>query len=350
MVPHRQINCCAFLLTFLGLAFSLPAAEAPLPPEVQQKLDVLTAGYEAFALKSVSIPYEEGFKALNAKVRPALERESTAAAKRKDLAGLVRIKADLERIDKNEVLPDADDSQLAAPLVVFYTTYKNELAKLDAARKTNFADAKQRYDKGLAQVQDVMTTSKQVDAALHIKKMRDDLVKVDNPPSPQSAPAGNSAPGTPAAADGLAAVEMIGELGTFEDGAMPYTNRQQPVFAVAKAPATLKGLSFIKVARALKTVSNIKVTKPGRIYVACCELDRGAKTVVDQEYLVSQGFEKAKMSFVVNDMSLAVYRKEVDKSLTLNPADANCGFFVIGNITATAQESKPAPKAGEQAK
>ena len=79
-------------------------------------------------------------------------------------------------------------------------------------------------------------------------------------------------------------------------------------------------------------------------------MDRGAKTVVDQEYLVSQDFEKARMSFVVNDMSLAVYRKEVDKSLTLKPADANCGFFVIGNITATAPESKPAPKTGEQTK
>ncbi len=187
MVPHRQINRCAFLLTFLCLAFSLPAAEAPLPPEVQQKLDVLKAGYEAFVLKNVSLPYEEDLKALNTKVRPALERESTAAAKRKDLAGLVRIKADLEHIDKSQVLPAADDSQLAAPLVAFYTTYKNELAKLKAARKTSFADAKQRYDKGLAQVQDEMTTSKQVDAALHVKKMRDDLVKVENPPSPQSA-------------------------------------------------------------------------------------------------------------------------------------------------------------------
>ncbi len=143
---------------------------------------------------------------------------------------------------------------------------------------------------------------------------------------------------------------MIGELATFEDGVMPYTNRQQPVFAIIKTPAALKGLSFIKVARALKTLYNIKVTKPGLLYVACCELDRGAKTVVDQEYLVSQGFEKAKMSFVVNDMSLAVYRKEVDKSLTLNPADANCGFFVIGNITATPPESKPAPQAGTPAK
>lgn len=338
MVSHRPTSRCAFLFTFLILACSLPAADAPLPPEAQQKLNVLKAGYEAFVLKNVTTPYEEGFRALNAKVRPALERESTAAAKRKDLTGLVRIKADLERIDKNQVLPAADDAQLAAPLVAFYTTYKTELGKLDAARKTSFADAKQRYDKGLAQLQDDMTASKQVDAALQVKKMRDDLVKAEAPSS--SSPAAGAS-----AADGLAAVEINGELATFEDGVMPYTNRQQPVFVITQAPAPLKGLSFIKVGRALKTMYSIKVTKPGLLYVACCELDRGVKTVADQEYLVSLGFEKARMSFVVNDMSLAVYRKEVDQPLTLNPADANCGFFAIGNITATAPDSKPAPQA-----
>lgn len=158
----------------LALTCSLHAAEPALPVEAQQRLESLKAGYESFVLKSVTIPYEEGIKALNARVKPALERESAAAAKRKDLDALVRIKADIERTDQGLLLTDAE-APPPESLKNIYAAYKIEAAKLRSTRKLSLTDARQRYDKGLAQVQDELTTAQNVDGALHVKQIRESL-------------------------------------------------------------------------------------------------------------------------------------------------------------------------------
>lgn len=126
-------------------------------------------------LKSVTIPYDEEIKALNAKVKPALERESAMAAKRKDLDALVRIKADIERTDKGLLLTEADGPP-PEPLKYVYIAYKLELAKIELAKKISFTDAKQRYDKGLTQVQDELTTKQKVEEALYVKNLREELI------------------------------------------------------------------------------------------------------------------------------------------------------------------------------
>lgn len=145
-----------------------------MTPDVQQRLEALKTGFDSFVLKSATIPYEEGIKTLNAKVKPALERESANTAQRKDLDALVRIKAGIERIGKGLPLTDADVSPPDS-LKHIYATYKLELAKIESARKASFADAKQRYDKGLIQIQDELTKTQKVEAALYIKELRDGL-------------------------------------------------------------------------------------------------------------------------------------------------------------------------------
>jgi hypothetical protein len=59
------------ILTISALAMIrvVQAAEPALPPDVQQRLEALKTGFESFVLKSTTIPYEEGVKALNAKVK-----------------------------------------------------------------------------------------------------------------------------------------------------------------------------------------------------------------------------------------------------------------------------------------
>ena len=176
MSLNRPLHCLAFLTIFaLPLACGVNAAESALPLDVQQRLEVLKTGFESFVLKTVTIPYEEGIKALNAKIKPVLERESAMAAKRKDLDALVRTKADIERADKGLLLTETD----APPpdsLKSVYAAYKLELAKIVAMKKTNLADAKQRYDKGLSQIQDTLTTEQKVEAALHVKNLREILI------------------------------------------------------------------------------------------------------------------------------------------------------------------------------
>ena len=164
------------LLTCFALVFasSPHAAEPALPVDAQQRLETLKSGFESFVLKSVAIPYEEGIKTLNAKVKPALERESATAAKRKDLDALVRIKADIERTGQGLLLTDAD----APPpdsLKNLYAAYKIEATKIEAIRKLALTDAKQRYDKGLAQIQDELTAAQNVEGALHVKEIRESL-------------------------------------------------------------------------------------------------------------------------------------------------------------------------------
>ncbi len=151
------------------------AEEAPLKPEVKQRLELLRAGFDSFVLKTVTIPFEEGLAKLGDKAVPALKRESSAAAERKDLDAMVRIKSDLERLGKGEVLTGADVPAPPAALTAIYAAYKLEYLKLLTARETSFADARQRYDKGLAAVQDELTAQQDVEGAVYVKVLRADL-------------------------------------------------------------------------------------------------------------------------------------------------------------------------------
>ncbi len=189
------------LLAISALVFALGAiaAEPVFSLDVQQRLDALKNGFESFVLKSVTIPYDEGIKALNAKVKPALERESAVAAKRKDLDALVRIKADIERIDKGLLLTEADGPPPDS-LKNIYAAYKLELAKIESAKKTSLGDAKQRYDKGLALIQDELTAAQKVEGALQVKQLREGLANLS----------------------GVAAISGAGAAPSLKDG--PYTN------------------------------------------------------------------------------------------------------------------------------
>lgn len=188
------------------LASALAAAEPALAPEVQHRLDLLKTGYETFVLNTTTIPYEDGVKALNAKVKPTLERESAAAAQRTDLDTLVRIKADLERLGEGQVLTAVEEAP-PAPLKHTYAAYKLELSRLESIQKASLADAKRRYDKGLEQVQKELTKAQEVAAALEVKQLREALAES---PAPTSAEATGKV--NPATGDNLLA------NGSFEKG------------------------------------------------------------------------------------------------------------------------------------
>lgn len=144
--------------------------------ELFTKLETLKAGYEAYLLKNATTPFQESLNVLNAKAITALERESDAAAQRKDLEALARLKEDMERLKKGEVLTKSNSEATNASSAV-YATYQKEFARIEAALKVGKADAAGKYDTGLKQLQDQLTALKEVDAALHVKSIRDELVK-----------------------------------------------------------------------------------------------------------------------------------------------------------------------------
>lgn len=191
MVFHRSPLALVALLLIPALAQILTAAETALPPGLMLKLETLKTGFDAFVLKTVRIPYEDKIKELNAKAQATLERESGAAAQRKDLDALIRIKSDLERIGKGKILT-AIDVPPPASLTQLYAIYKVEIDKIEVARKLKAADAKQRYDKSLSALQDEMTAQQDIAAALHVKHLREALAASD--PGTEAAPAFVAAP------------------------------------------------------------------------------------------------------------------------------------------------------------
>jgi len=190
MSLFRTLRSIAFLtISALPLAFDVNAAEPAMPLDVQQRLEVLKTAFDAFVLKSVSVPYEEAIKALNAKAKPALERASVIAAERKDLNYLVRIKSDIERVTNGLLLTETDapppdffnpDTKIdlgakSASLKNIYAAYRLELAKIESAKKSSLADAKKRYDTGLLQIQGELTAAQNVEAALQVRQLRENL-------------------------------------------------------------------------------------------------------------------------------------------------------------------------------
>jgi len=172
MSLFRTLHSIAFVtISALLLASGVNAAE-PVTPLL--RLEELKTSFESFVIKNVTIPYKQAIKALNAKVKPVLERESAMAATRKDLDALARIKADIERIDKELLLTDAD-SPPPDILKHVYAAYKLEVAKIDSAKMLSLAEAIQRYEKGLMQIQDELTASQYAKAALEVKQIREKL-------------------------------------------------------------------------------------------------------------------------------------------------------------------------------
>jgi formylglycine-generating enzyme required for sulfatase activity len=86
----------------------------------------------------------------------------------------VRIKADIERTGQGLLLTEAETPPPDS-LKNIYAAYKIEATKIEAVRKLAFTDAKQRYDKGLAQIQDELTAAQNVEGALHVKEIRESL-------------------------------------------------------------------------------------------------------------------------------------------------------------------------------
>jgi hypothetical protein len=222
MSHFRILRRLAFLtISALPLVFDVNAAE-PVTPLL--RLEELKNGFESFVSKNVTIPYAQGIKALNAKVKPALERESAMAATRKDLDALARINADIERIDKGLLLTDAD-SPPPDILKHIYAAYKLEVAKIESAKMLIMAEAIQRYEKGLMQIQDELTASQHAKAALEVKQIREKL-KSDGMQQQDSAP--------PPSGKSVLKVEKGKGVSFFNDGLEDIqctrANQGEPVF------------------------------------------------------------------------------------------------------------------------
>lgn len=244
------------------------AQDTKLTPEAKQRLDLLRAGFNAFVVKTVTTPFEEGLAKLAEKVIPALQRASSAAAANKDLETLVRIKNDLERLGKGQALTAADVPLPPPAITAVYTAYKAEYSKLQAVREAAFADARQRYDRGLSTLQDELTAQQNVDAAVYVKQLRAELASTGVDLAEHRTTTSPAASGMPTPREWTYhSKENIGSIATmafFPDGTfiMPWKNLNSPHRGTWKAtqqPGVFK-LVYTNVGEVGQTPFELKIT------------------------------------------------------------------------------------------
>jgi hypothetical protein len=171
----------------------------------------------------------------------------------------------------------ATDVPPPAALTVVYATYKVEYLRLQTAREAGFADARQRYDKGLGALQDELTAQQNIDGAVYVKQLRAELAAaVVGTEGTQRGTA--TAPGVAPAPPGSDMVplprewtyhggENIGSIASmaFEpDGTflMPWKNLISPytgTWKATKQPGVFT-LVYTNVAQAGKTPFELKIT------------------------------------------------------------------------------------------
>ena len=81
--------------------------------------------------------------------------------------------------------------------------YKLELGKLEVIKKASLTDSRRRYDTGLAKLQNEMTAAQQVEAALHVKKLREEVATAEPPPAGASSTAAVAMPSPQSGSENL---------------------------------------------------------------------------------------------------------------------------------------------------
>ena len=151
-----------------------PGTPDALPEEVTKHLADLCATYDRFVDAYVLKANETSVGALDKSYGKALETARDSFTKKGDLDAVVAIKAELQRMASHGDLPESDKG-LHEVVLPLRTTYRTEFAKLEQAREDGLLDANKRYDLALAQYQVQLTQTQALEAAMHVKKLREVL-------------------------------------------------------------------------------------------------------------------------------------------------------------------------------
>ncbi|MEQ1838996.1 MAG: hypothetical protein ABL994_01190 [Verrucomicrobiales bacterium] len=148
-------------------------AQGNNPTEVDARLAVMEAEFQAMFRPKVSFAHEIEVAELNTKYQGALDRAQEEAAKRGDLEGALIFREETTRINGGKGVPENDEQNAPAALLQLRATYRIAKAKLDAERAVAAAPLVKAQDQKLSDYQTLLTKQNRIDDALKVKAARD---------------------------------------------------------------------------------------------------------------------------------------------------------------------------------
>ena len=149
-------------------------AETQGTPEITKHLGELRAAYDLFVDAHVMKPFETDVAILDAKYSKAIGSAGESAANKGAAEVVAAVRAEQTRIVNGGDLPE-NDAALPVSFRPLRATYRTELAKLVQERDVNMRDALKRYDTALGQYQAQLAQTQDLDTAMSVRTLREDL-------------------------------------------------------------------------------------------------------------------------------------------------------------------------------
>lgn len=165
------------LLPVILLVACCIAVHAAPPPE----LTSLQQQYAFAVAERVTIPYETGIEALNAKFLVALTNAGEEAKKAGKLPDALAIEEDKKLISSKQPLPEKDDETTPASVKKLHAVYRLESAKLAQQRLAAHAALLPAYTAKLKELESTLTKGDRLAEAKEVMLYREGLGTVEAP-------------------------------------------------------------------------------------------------------------------------------------------------------------------------
>jgi hypothetical protein len=166
-----------------GTTAEVVPAAAP-PSELDQRLAALKQTFDTAVEQGANSAFKAGIATLDKGYLGALDRALGAATQAGRLEEAVTLREERQRIEKGEGVPsEVDESTQTVPapdsLRTLRKTYRDTVAKHEAAKVKAMQPIYEKYDQALANVQTELTRASKLDDAMRVKTV---------PPAPRSYP------------------------------------------------------------------------------------------------------------------------------------------------------------------
>ncbi|MDZ4401138.1 SUMF1/EgtB/PvdO family nonheme iron enzyme [Prosthecobacter sp.] len=165
-----RLLCFAFLVAKIAAAYA-----------VSPELAALQQQYAFAVAERVTIPYDVGVEALNAKFLTALSSAGDEAKKAGSLPEVLAIEEDKKRITGKRSLPDKDDETTPASLKKLRSVYRAESAKLAQQHLAAQAALLPSYTAKLKELESTLTKGDRLEEAKEVMQYREGLGTLEAP-------------------------------------------------------------------------------------------------------------------------------------------------------------------------
>ncbi len=149
--------------------------------ELDQRLAALDASFQAAVERDANTAFKSNMAALDKLYLGALDRSLATASKGGKLEEALALREEKQRIEKGEGVPSEVDESTQAPgkvpdtLKTLRQTYRSTTAQHEATKAKAMQPLYDKYDQALAAVQTELTKASQLDDAMRVKTVREQI-------------------------------------------------------------------------------------------------------------------------------------------------------------------------------